>query len=187
MVIMDLHGFVTDLRDHVSEHGFHTHDVRHFVETYSWRQMWELDLHPEDACGGPLDLVITLEAEARTLTAFEDEVEKAGNDGVPSNDLTVPMIFGFVLPPLVDGPDLLVLATNLAGIGGTKLPLQVSSLHSYEVISDRPERTINITGRVDLPLASMYDRQNLPCGLIERARAVCGYLLDRAPAWLGDS
>ncbi|MGH3744919.1 MAG: phosphoribosylaminoimidazolesuccinocarboxamide synthase, partial [Mycobacteriales bacterium] len=27
------------------------HDERHFVETYSLRQVWEVELHPEDGCG----------------------------------------------------------------------------------------------------------------------------------------
>lgn len=186
VVIIDLHGFVNHIRDHVSDHGFHVHDLRHFVETYSNRQTWEMELHPDNACGGPLDLVLTVEAEARVLSAFEDEVEKVGPDAVPSKDITVPMMFGFMLPPVLDSPDLLVLATNLAGIGGTELPLQVSALNSYEAVSDRPECTINIVGRVDLPLADVYERQDLPCDLLDRAHAICEFLLDRAPAWLDD-
>ena len=31
--LIDLHGFVANLKDHVSEHGFHVHGDRHFVET----------------------------------------------------------------------------------------------------------------------------------------------------------
>jgi len=52
MAAIDVAGFVADLKDHAVTHGFHVHDERHFVETYSLRQAWEVDLHPEDGCGG---------------------------------------------------------------------------------------------------------------------------------------
>ena len=54
MAIIDMPGFIADLKDHATRHGFHIHDERHFVESYSMRQAWEVDLHPEEACGGPL-------------------------------------------------------------------------------------------------------------------------------------
>ena len=43
---VDLAGTVTYLKDHAVEHGFHVHDERHFVETYTLRQAWEVDVHP---------------------------------------------------------------------------------------------------------------------------------------------
>lgn len=46
MAVIDVAGFVADLKDHAVDHGFHVHDERHFVETYSLRQAWEVDLHP---------------------------------------------------------------------------------------------------------------------------------------------
>ena len=46
MAVVDIAGFVADLKDHAAEHGFHVHDERHFVETYSMRQAFEVDLHP---------------------------------------------------------------------------------------------------------------------------------------------
>ena len=187
MAVVDLHGFVADLKDHVVDHGFHVHADRHFVETYSNRQMWEVDMHPDNACGGPLDLVMTLEVEARTLITFEDSVVQAGPDRAPDNDITVPLTFGFILPPLADAPDLLILATTLAGIGGTELPLQVSSLQAYAAITDKPECTVSITSRIDVPLAQVHDRVDISCDLLDRAHAVCEFLLDRAPAWLPET
>ena len=50
MAVIDIAGFVADLKDHAVEHGFHVHDERHFVERYSLRQTWEVDLHPEEGC-----------------------------------------------------------------------------------------------------------------------------------------
>ena len=74
MAVIDVAGFVADLKDHAVDHGFHVHDERHFVETYSLRQAWEVDVHPEEACGGPLDLHLALEIEPRVVLAFEDLV-----------------------------------------------------------------------------------------------------------------
>lgn len=189
MSLIDLHGFVANLKDHVSDHGFHIHGDRHFVETYSNRQTWEVDLHPDHACGGPLDMVLAVEAEARTLLAFEDEVNSRSEDEEPDEAITVPMSLGFVLPPLHLGPDLLVLATDLAAIGGTDLPLQVSALDKVADVTDAAERSVNIEGRLDLPLSRVYLGQDLDmlCTMLDRAREVCEFLLDRAPAWLGET
>jgi len=74
MAVLDVAGFVADLKDHAVEHGFHVHDERHFVESYSLRQNWEVDLHPEEGCEGPLDLYLSLEVDPRVLLGFEDAV-----------------------------------------------------------------------------------------------------------------
>ena len=189
MSLIDLHGFVANLKDHMSDHGFHVHGDRHFVETYSNRQTWEVDLHPEHACGGPLDMVLCVDAEARTLLVFEDEVNSRPEDEVPDEAITVPMTVSFVLPPLHLGPDLLVLATELAAIGGTELPLQVSSVDRVAAVTDAAERTVSIEGRCDLPLSRVYLGQDLEmiCDLLERARRVCEFLLEQAQAWLAES
>ena len=52
MAVIDVAGFVADLKSQAIDYGFHVHDERHFVETYSLRQLWEVDLHPEEACAG---------------------------------------------------------------------------------------------------------------------------------------
>ena len=46
MAIVDIATFIADLKDIAADHGFHIHDERHFVETYTMRQAWEVDLHP---------------------------------------------------------------------------------------------------------------------------------------------
>ena len=74
MAAIDVAGYVADLKDHSVDHGFHVHDERHFVETYSLRQVWEVDLHPEEGCGGPLDLHLALDVDPRVLLSFEDAV-----------------------------------------------------------------------------------------------------------------
>lgn len=184
--IIDLHGFIANLKDHVAEHGFHVHGDRHFVETYSNCQTWQVDLHPDNACGGPLDIVVELEAKSRTLLAFEDEVDTLDEDEEPDGTITVPLTINFVLPPLHLGPDLLVLATELAALGGTDLPVQVSSVDRVAAVTDAAEQTVNIEGRMDLSLSTVYLGQDLEvlCDVLNRAHSVCEFLLDRAPVWL---
>ena len=193
MAVVDVAGFIADLKDHAAEHGFHVHDERHFVETYSMRQAFEVDLHPEAACGGPLDLHLSLDLEPRTLMAFEDEVMSLSEEAYPSDDLTVQILFTWALPPLENGPDLLVLATELAGLGGTQLPTEVSAMDSFAEVTDAPQRSINVVARIETPLAGLYlgdfrgEERNWVCDALDRCQAISEYLLDRAPAWLGEA
>ena len=187
MAIIDVAGFIADLKDHAVDHGFHVHDERHFVETYSMRQAWEVDLHPEQACGGPLDLHLSLEVEPRILFAFEDEVIATPEDVEPTSELTLPLLFTWALPPLPVGPDLLVLATELAGVGGTVLPLEVSAVDSFAAVTDAPERSLTIVARVQVALAAIFLGQEALCDVLDRCHEVSEFLLDRAPAWLGEA
>ena len=188
MAVVDIAGFIADLKDHAAEHGFHVHDERHFVETYSMRQAFEIDLHPEAACGGPLDLHLSLDLDPRTLLAFEDEVMSIPEDVEPSDDLTIELVFSWALPPLEAGPDLLVLATELAGLGGPDLPTQVSAVDSFEAVTDAPQRSLGVTARLETPLAALLrgGEADWLCDALERARGISEYLVDRAPVWLGE-
>ena len=78
MAYIDVAGFVADLKEHAVDHGFHVHDERHFVETYSLRQTWEVDLHPEEACDGPIDLHLALEVDPRVLLVVRGRGGPAG-------------------------------------------------------------------------------------------------------------
>ena len=188
MAVIDVPGFVADLKDHATRHGFHVHDERHFVESYSMRQAWEVDLHPEEACGGPLDLHLALEIDPRTNLAFEDLVIDLPDDEEPEDRHAFPLIFTWSLPPLPHCPDLLVLATDLAGIGGTALPLEVSAIDSFASVTDAADRTVGIVGKVDVSLARVYlGEAELLCDVLERCLSVSQYLLERAPAWLGSA
>lgn len=188
MAVIDVAGFVADLKDHAVDHGFHVHDERHFVETYSLRQAWEVDLHPEDACGGPLDLHLALEIDPRVLLSFEDLVLELEDENDDPPDLhRFPLHFTWALPPLPKGPDLLILATDLAGVGGVELPLEVSAIDSFATVTDGADRTVGIVGKVEVSLAQVYvGQQDLLCDVLDRCHAVSAYLLERAPAWMGD-
>ena len=104
MAVIDVAGYVAELKDHAVDHGFHVHDERHFVETYSLRQFWEVDLHPEEGCGGPIDLHLALEVEPRMLLDFEDAVVALPEDEDPPDKWFFPLTFNWGVPPLPKGP-----------------------------------------------------------------------------------
>ena len=189
MAVIDIAGFVSDLKSHAVDHGFHVHDERHFVETYSLRQLWEVDLHPEEACTGPIDLHVSLEIDPRTLLNFEDVVLAMDDpDDEPSGDFSFPLVFTWAFPPLVHPPDLLVLATDVAGLGGLDLPLEISAIDSYQKVTDAPERSLTVIGRVPISLAMVYRGETESvCPILDKCREVSLDLLNRVPAWIGDS
>ncbi len=186
MAIIDIPGFVADIKEHATEHQFHIHDERHFVETYSMNQAWEVDLHPEHACGGPLDLRLSIDLDPRVAMAFEDQVMTLHEDAEPETGLTIPLVFTWALPPLSDAPDLLVLATDLAGLGGADLPLKVAAIDSTAEVTDAFERTLSITALIELSLDDLFMRRESLCELFDRSYEVSEFLLERAPAWLGE-
>jgi hypothetical protein len=186
VAVIDVAGFVADLKDHAVDHGFHVHDERHFVETYSLRQAWEVDLHPEEACNGPLDLHLSLEVDPRQLLAFEDAVLALPEGDDPADEWHFPLLFTWTLPPLPKGPDLLVLATELAGVGGTELPLEVSAIDSYANVTDAAARSLSIVATLRVSLARILGNHDQLCETLDRCLAVSEYLVDRAPMWLDE-
>lgn len=149
-------------------------------------QAFEVDLHPEAACGGPLDLHLALEVDPRTLLTFEDAMISLPEDAEPPDGFAFPLIFSWAMPPLVKPPDLLVLATELAGVGGTVLPLEVSAIDSTASATDATERKLAITSRVPLSLSDLFLERESLCEPFERCRAVSEYMLDRSPYWLDE-
>jgi hypothetical protein len=186
VAVIDVAGFVADVKSHAVDHGFHVHDERHFVETYSLRQLWEVDLHPEEACNGPIDLQVSLEVDPRALLGFEDEVLRQDDpDADPPDGYQFPLLFTWTLPPLPEPPDLLVLATELAGIGTVSLPVEVSAIDSIPSVTDAPERSLSIVARVLLSLADVFrNEDDMLCETLDRCRDVSLYLLERSPEWL---
>ena len=186
MAIIDIPGFVAELKDHAIDHQFHIHDERHFIETYSMRQAWEVDLHPERACGGPLDLHLSVDLDPRTVLAFEDQILSLPDESEPETGLTIPLVFTWILPPLTQAPDLLVLATELAGVGGADLPLKVAAIDSTAEVTDASERTLSITASLELGLDELFMHRESLCDSLDNCYRVSEFLLDRAPAWLGE-
>lgn len=186
MAIVDISTFIADLKDGAVDNGFHIHDERHFVETYSMRQAWEIDLHLAHACGGPLDIHLSLDVEPRIMLAFEDLVVDLPEGETPPDEYKLPIILTWMLPPLPNSPDLLVLATELAGIGGTDLPLEVSAVDVFASVTDLPERSLNITARTQVSLTRIFLAEESFSETFVRAHTVSEFLLDRAHVWLGE-
>jgi hypothetical protein len=186
MAVIDVAGYVAELKDHSVDHGFHVHDERHFVETYSLRQSWEVDLHPEDACNGPLDLHLALEVDPRVLLSFEDVVVELGDED-PPDEFHFPLTFTWGLPPLAHGPDLLRLAIDLAGVGGMELPLEASAIDTTATATDPAERRITVVARQRVSLARILAGEELLCEVFDKALAVSQYLLKEAPGWTGEA
>jgi hypothetical protein len=184
MAVIDVPGFVAELKDHSADHGFHIHDERHFVETYSLQQTWEVDLHPEAGCGGPIDLHLSLEVDPRILLAFEDAVMDLPDDADPPSGFEFPLSFNWSLPPLPNGPDLLRLAIDLAGIGGIELPLEVSAIDSYASATDGAERRLTIVASHPVSLSKILSGEEILCDVFDKCLAVSNYLLESSPAWL---
>lgn len=182
---IDIAGFVTDLKEHAIEHGFHVHDERHFVETYGLRQSWEVDVHPEEACNGPLDLHLALDVDPRVLLSFHDKIDDMVDEfEEPDDQWALELFFNWGIPPLSKPPDLLVLATDLAGMGGTDLPIEVSAIDSFAALAEAPERSLQIVGRTRVSLADMLMGREQLCGALDRSRDISLYLLDRMTEWM---
>jgi len=181
---IDIAGFITYLKDHAVEHGFHVHDERHFIETFSLRQSWEVDLHPESACDGPLDLNVAFDVDPRVLLALEDEVAKMDGDfEEPKGEFRLPLLFNWALPVLQAPPDLVILATELAGVGGPGLPIEVSGVASTAVLSSGSDLRLSITGRVEVSLVEVMTGQETLCDVLDRCREVSEFLVAGADEW----
>ena len=170
MAVIDVAGFVADLKDHAVEHRFHVHDERHFVESYSLRQTWEVDLHPEEGCEGPVDLYLSLEIDPRVLLGFEDAVIALDEESEPDDSFHFPLSFTWALPPLPRGPD---------------LPVEVSATDSYPSVTDAPERTLRIVAHQKVSLLGIRRGEEVPCDTLESCLAVSRFLLENATNWLG--
>ena len=174
---VDIAGFVTDLKEHAIEHGFHVHDERHFVETYSLRQAWEVDLHPESGCGGPIDLHLALDVDPKVLLGFRERLDEISDEfEEPEDEFHLDLFFNWAVPALLNPPDLLVLATDLAGLGGVSLAVEVSAIDSYAAVTDAPERRLTLTGKSSVSLVDVMMGREQLCDVLDRSREVSEYL-----------
>ena len=183
---VDLAGTITYLKDHAVEHGFHVHDERHFVETYTLRQAWEVDLHPAEACEGPLDLHMAIDLDPRVVLDLEDLLmESPDTPDDPDGHFSAPVVFNWGLPALENPPDLIVLSAELLVIGGIDLPIEVSAVDSFGALSDGQERRLSVVASVDLSIVDLMFRQDSLCETLDRVHAVSMYVVEHAPDWIG--
>ena len=108
-------------------------------------------------------------------------------DESPPAGFTFPLVFTWTLPPLPEPPDLLVLATELAGVGGVELPVEVSAIDSFASVTDAPERWLSMVARTSVDLADVYlNNDDAFADNLERCKHVSLFLLERAKDWLGE-
>jgi hypothetical protein len=105
----------------------------------------------------------------------------------PPDKYHFPLTFNWGVPPLPQGPDLLRLAIDLAGIGGVELPLEISATDSFGSVTDPPVRRLTLVARQQVSLARVLAGEEMLCDTFDRALAVSRFLLEQAPAWLGES
>ncbi|MGH9281059.1 MAG: hypothetical protein ACRD12_23600, partial [Acidimicrobiales bacterium] len=79
--------------------------------------------------------------------------------------------------------DLLVLATDLAGVSGPELPLEVSAIDSFGSVTDAPERSLTVVARQQVSLAQVLAGEEQLCEVLDRCLAVSRFLLEQAPSW----
>lgn len=183
---VDIASTITYLKDHAMEHGFHVHDERHFVETFTLRQAWEIDVHPAEACSGPLDLHISLDMDPRMLLKFEDllaDTPDVPED--PDNEFAVTFYFNWALPPMQQPPDLIVLSAQLAGMGGIDMPIEVRSVRSMAALGDSDEERLSVVGAFESSLVDVMFRQDALCDALDRVHEVSMYMLEHADDWTG--
>jgi hypothetical protein len=155
------------------------------METYSLRQSWEVDVHPEDACGGPLDLHLSLDVDPRVVLALQDRLDEMDDEWEEPEDLyRLDLYFNWQLPTLKANPDLLVVSTDLAGIGGMELPITVSANESIASVTDSSARTVAVVGKCQVSLVDVLMAREQLCDELDRAKAVSAYLLERVTGWL---
>ncbi|MDJ0954753.1 MAG: hypothetical protein QNJ81_13840 [Acidimicrobiia bacterium] len=184
---VDIASTVTYLKDHAIEHGFHVHDERHFVETYTLRQAWEIDVHPAEACSGPLDLHISIDIDPRLLLRFEDLLnENSDIPEDPDGEYVVTFFFNWAMPEMKKAPDLIVLSAELAGIGGIDLPIEVRSVRSMAALADADEERLSVVGVVERSLADVMFRQDSLCEVLDRVHEVSMYLVENADRWIDE-
>ena len=186
MAVIDIAGFVADLKDHAVEHGFHVHDERHFVESYSLRQNWEVDLHPEEGCEGPVDLYLSLEIDPRVLLGFEDAVIERADVEDPPDEYHFPLNFTWALPPLPPR------SRPARARHRARRAAAVPTCRSRCRPSTRsPRPPTRPSGRCGSSPTSrcrclhIRDGDAVSCEVLDRCLDVSRYLLERAADWLG--
>ena len=187
MAAIDVAGFVADLKDHAADHGFHVHDERHFVETYSLRQAWEVDLHPEEACNVPLDLHLALEVDPRAAARLRGRRARLDDEDEPPDGLPLPArVHLGRCRRCPTRPTCWCWPPSWPASAGPTCPLEVSAIDSFPSVTDAPERTLSIVARIAVSLASIFRNQEELCDVLDRCRDVSLYLVERAPVWLDE-
>jgi hypothetical protein len=76
------------------------------------------------------------------------------------------------------------LATDLGGLGGLTLPIEVTAVDSFADVIGAPERRLQVTGKAQVSLVDVLMGREQLCDVLDRSREVSEYLLDRVGGWM---
>jgi hypothetical protein len=175
MAFIDVPGFIADLKGFAIDEGFHVHDERHFVETYSLRQWWEVDIHPEAGCGSQMDLHISLDVDPRILLAFEDAASTASELSEIPDDFFFPLTLTWSSPLPMPEAQLRKLGAQVRKM--TSLTIELAATDSYSVVGEALERRATITARHGMSLRSIAEGTEHVERVLAEAHEISLYLL----------
>jgi hypothetical protein len=118
------------------------------------------------------------------VLSLRDQLDSMDDFEEPPDEYHLDLYFNWAVPPLHDPPDLLVLATDLAGVGGLTLVVEVSAVDSYADVIGSPERRLQLTGKTQVSLVDVLMGREQLCDVLDRAREISEYLLDRVGGWM---
>lgn len=122
------------------------------------------------------------------MLSLQDRLDEMDDEWEEPEDLyRLDLYFNWQLPSLKVPPDLLVVSTDLAGLGGVEVPITVSANETIESIAsltDPSMRTLLVVGKCQVSLVDVLMAREQLCDELDRAKAVSAYLLDRVTGWL---
>ena len=105
----------------------------------------------------------------------------------PPDDYHLDLYFNWAVPPLHEPPDLLVLATEMAGIGGLTLPIEVSAVDSFADVMGSPDRRLQVTGKTQVSLVDVLMGREQLCEVLDLSREVSEYLVEHVDEMAGSA
>ncbi|MEZ5237459.1 MAG: hypothetical protein R2716_00325 [Microthrixaceae bacterium] len=153
------------------------------METYSMRQSFEVDLH-RGRLRRSTRVPLQRRGGSRTMLAFEDAVLPLPEGAEPEETFEVPLSFNWSLPPVPNSPDLLLLAAEMAALGGPDMPVEVSAIDSFQYVTDPSVRTLNVVSRITVDMWQVFMGEEVLCDTLDRCMDVSRFLLESAPAWI---
>jgi len=169
MAVVDIAGFVADLKDHAVEHGFHVHDERHFVESYSLRPDVGGRPPPGRRVRGPGRPVPLARRRPRVLLGFEDAVIGLPDDEEPRTATTSARLH-LGVAAAAERAEPARARDELAGVGSD---LRCKSRRpTRSPRDDAPERTLRIVAHQQVSLVRIRSGEEVPCEMLDRCLGV---------------
>jgi hypothetical protein len=79
---------------------------------------------------------------------------------------------------------LLILATDLAGVSGADLPIEVAAIDSFAAVTDAPERRLQLVGKTSVSLVDILMAREQLCESLDASKDISLYLVDRTESWM---